>query len=110
VVDSTDDSLGPQEAGARLDAEAVVGEGGHDCLLRLLGGPGRRLLLPPGDLGLVLRLLQVGHGGEEWVATWLAQHCIIQVAAEGGALTLGGISQCPSYLSGMTQTNIQEAD
>ena len=45
MVDSTDDSLGPQEAGARLEAEAVVGEGGHNCLLRLPGGPGRRLLL-----------------------------------------------------------------
>jgi len=30
-----------------------------------------------------------------------------EVAAEGGALTLGGISQCPSYLSGHTKEQVQ---
>ena len=34
-------------------------------------------------------------------------HCIVQVAAEGGALTLGGISQCPFYLSSMTKADMQ---
>ena len=31
-----------------------------------------------------------------------------QVADEGGALTLGGISQCPSYLSGMSKADVQK--
>jgi hypothetical protein len=30
-----------------------------------------------------------------------------EVAAEGGALTLGGVSQCPSYLSGMAKEVVQ---
>ena len=30
------------------------------------------------------------------------------MAAEGGALTLDGISQCPSYLSGMTKADVQK--
>lgn len=30
-----------------------------------------------------------------------------EVAAEGGALTLGGISQCPSYLSGMDEQAVK---
>jgi len=30
-----------------------------------------------------------------------------EVAAEGGALTLGGLSQCPSYLSGHTKEQVQ---
>ena len=29
------------------------------------------------------------------------------VAAEGDALVLGGISQCPSYLSGMPKASVQ---
>jgi betaine-homocysteine S-methyltransferase len=37
-----------------------------------------------------------------------ALHCIAQVATEHGALTLGGISQCPSYLSGMTKADVQK--
>merc|ERR1712142_795170 len=31
-----------------------------------------------------------------------------EVADEGGALTLGGISQCPSYLSGMSKADVQK--
>jgi betaine-homocysteine S-methyltransferase len=30
-----------------------------------------------------------------------------EVAAEGGALTLGGVSQCPSYLTGKTKEEVQ---
>ena len=30
-----------------------------------------------------------------------------QVAAEGGALTLGGICQCPTYLSGASKEEVQ---
>ena len=30
-----------------------------------------------------------------------------EVAAEGDALTLGGISQCPSYLSGMSKDDVK---
>jgi len=30
-----------------------------------------------------------------------------EVAAEGGALTLGGICQCPSYLSGMNESEVK---
>ena len=30
------------------------------------------------------------------------------MADEGGALTLGGISQCPSYLSGMSKADVQK--
>jgi Homocysteine S-methyltransferase len=30
-----------------------------------------------------------------------------EVAAEGGALTLGGVSQCPSYLSGKSKEEVQ---
>jgi len=30
-----------------------------------------------------------------------------QVAEEGGALTLGGICQCPSYLSGASKETVQ---
>ena len=33
---------------------------------------------------------------------------LFQVADEGGALTLGGISQCPSYLSGMSKADVQK--
>jgi len=31
-----------------------------------------------------------------------------KVADEGGALTLGGLSQCPSYLSGMAKADVQK--
>jgi betaine-homocysteine S-methyltransferase len=31
-----------------------------------------------------------------------------QVAAEGDALTLGGVSQCPTYLSGAGKAEVQE--
>ena len=31
-----------------------------------------------------------------------------EVAAEGGALTLGGVCQTPSYLSGKTKAEVQE--
>jgi len=31
-----------------------------------------------------------------------------EVAAEGDALTLGGLSQCPSYLTGLGKANVQE--
>ncbi len=31
-----------------------------------------------------------------------------EVAAEGGALTLGGISQCPTYLSGAGKDKVKE--
>merc|ERR1711970_463207 len=31
-----------------------------------------------------------------------------EVAGEGGALTLGGLSQCPSYLSGKSKAEVQE--
>ena len=30
-----------------------------------------------------------------------------EVAAEGDALVLGGISQCPTYLSGMSKADVQ---
>jgi len=30
------------------------------------------------------------------------------VSEEGGALTLGGLSQCPSYLSGMAKADVQK--
>ena len=30
-----------------------------------------------------------------------------EVAAEGGALTLGGVSQCPSYLTGKSKEEVQ---
>ena len=32
----------------------------------------------------------------------------MQVADEGGALTLGGLSQCPTYLSGMSKADVQK--
>ena len=39
----------------------------------------------------------------------LDQHAIhLQVADEGGALTLGGLSQCPTYLSGMSKADVQK--
>merc|ERR1711948_7892 len=31
-----------------------------------------------------------------------------EVADEGGALTLGGLSQCPTYLSGMSKADVQK--
>ena len=31
-----------------------------------------------------------------------------QVAGEGGALTLGGVCQCPTYLSGVGKEKVQE--
>jgi hypothetical protein len=49
---------------------------------------------------------QKDRGGCDMACT--ALHCIAQVAAEGGALTLGGISKCPSYLSGMTKADVQK--
>jgi len=30
------------------------------------------------------------------------------VSEEGGALTLGGLSQCPSYLSGIARADVQK--
>ena len=41
-------------------------------------------------------------GGE--VGRW---HPSVQVAAEGDALVLGGISQCPSFLSGKGKVAVQ---
>ena len=50
-----------------------------------------------------------------WPRRWrswkcsLDQHAIhLQVADEGGALTLGGLSQCPTYLSGMSKADVQK--
>ena len=37
-----------------------------------------------------------------------ALHCIVQGANEYGALTLGGISQWPPYLSSMTKADVQK--
>jgi hypothetical protein len=98
VVGSTDGSLGPQEAGARLEADAVVGEGGHgsllDCLVaraRGQGKLGRRLLLPPGDLGLVLRLLLQRAGrqlGGNYSGTAASE--LIELELRVGRLRAGG--------------------
>merc|ERR1711971_1354827 len=46
----------------------------------------------------------IGVEAINWAAAKLAK----EVADEGGALTLGGISQCPSYLSGMSKADVQK--
>ena len=63
VVRSTDGSICPSETASKLSAD-LVGEGGFCSLLdwglakaRLEGGLGRRLLLPPSDTPVVLRML-----------------------------------------------------
>ena len=63
IVKSSDGTICPTEVAAQLSAD-LVGEGGFKSLLdwamakaRLSGNLGKRLLLPPSDTPVVLRLL-----------------------------------------------------
>ena len=104
VVAATDGSLTPTEVAGELGGEVVkVGGERHPSLLdwaveqaRAGGALGRRLLLAPGDLGLVLRLLlqavcreQTG-SGEHVVSDLIELELVVARVRGAGAWPEGG--------------------
>ena len=97
MVRSTDGSICPSEVASKLSGD-LVGEGGFCSLLdwglakaRLEGGLGKRLLLPPSDTPVVLRMLlqqveKETSGDSNYIVSDLIQleRMVARVRVEGG--------------------------